>query len=581
MLFPPRTKGRRFFTEPFAAHRRRRDPNPLFLFLSLFVAFLQSDDHHRIIMSSVAFSTRVDEEAAHRAAAPDRTRTRTRTRSDDDDDDDDDATMSGRSAWKEDGLAPTLDAFASFRDDIRNLAKEGGEELSPSAVLSMCDELRDVVFPAIGVKLEDKSDGSAVWKLYAPGELEKERRREEEQKERKLAAKRQLAKERKVLQSFGSFDPETGASLTTKDGRVHHHHHQKKKKKSPVVVGRSSSTAKKIDRSSSSLVETLKSVGDGILDIKDTEENIFTTLANSSRIDIFYRASGCLTLCFTQFRNGFETLLFEHACNLWMFTVLCIFPFLFYVSLPYGKLSTSLSKAMMLPGNQSLFLQEIVSPIMLVYSFFNGGDWFYFGKKKPGFLKRAWRKYLPFPFNRYPKPNMRMSTKVAVGLWLAHYFNRAIIYTASRKISPTTYSVVICAIMFNLVNAALVGCELARMGASNLETWNGQMWMVVAFIGWFINVHSDNRLSKLRELHKGYVIPNEGLFKYSTCPNYLGEIIQWFAFSFATKSRAIFAFALWTVANLAPRSKAYHKWYVDKFGDEFPKDRKMLVPFAW
>ena len=250
-------------------------------------------------MSSVAFSTRVDEEAAHRAAAPDRTRTR--TRSDDNDDDDDDATMSGRSAWKEDGLAPTLDAFASFRDDIRNLAKEGGEELSPSAVLSLCDELRDVVFPAIGVKLEDKSDGSAVWKLYAPGELEKERRREEEQKERKLAAKRQLAKERKVLQSFGSFDPETGASLTTKDGRVHHHH-QKKKKKSPVVVGRSTSTAKKIDstakkidRSSSSLVETLKSVGDGILDIKDTEENIFTTLANSSRIDIFYRASGCLT----------------------------------------------------------------------------------------------------------------------------------------------------------------------------------------------------------------------------------------------------------------------------------------------
>ena len=135
----------------------------------------------------------------------------------------------------------------------------------------------------------------------------------------------------------------------------------------------------------SSLVDTLKSVGDGIMDIKDTEENIFTTLANSSRIDIFYRASGFLTLCFSQFRSGFERLLFTNAVNLWMLTVLCIFPFLFYVSLPYGKLSTSLSKAMMLPGNQSLFLQEIVSPIMLVYSFFYGGDWFDFGKKKPGF----------------------------------------------------------------------------------------------------------------------------------------------------------------------------------------------------
>ena len=105
--------------------------------------------------------------------------------------------------------------------------------------------------------------------------------------------------------------------------------------------------------------------------------------------------------------------------------------------------------------------------------------------------------------------------------------------------------------------------------------------MIVAFIGWFINVDSDNRLSKLRELHKGYVIPNEGLFKYSTCPNYLGEMIQWFAFSFATRSRALFAFALWTVANLAPRSKAYWKWYIEKFGDKFPKKRKKLVPFVW
>ena len=331
----------------------------------------------------------------------------------------------------------------------------------------------------------------------------------------------------------------------------------------------------------SSLVDTLKSVGDGIMDIKDTEENIFTTLANSSRIDIFYRASGFLTLCFSQFRSGFERLLFTNAVNLWMLTVLCIFPFLFYVSLPYGKLSTSLSKAMMLPGNQSLFLQEIVSPIMLVYSFFYGGDWFDFGKKKPGFLKRMWRKYLPWPFNRSPKPNMRMSTKFAVGLFVAHYFNRAVIYPASRNISPTTYSVVICAVLFNLVNATLVGCELARNGARNLETLDGQLWMIVAFIGWFINVDSDNRLSKLRELHKGYVIPNEGLFKYSTCPNYLGEMIQWFAFSFATRSRALFAFALWTVANLAPRSKAYWKWYIVKFGDKFSKERKKLVPFVW
>jgi len=64
----------------------------------------------------------------------------------------------------------------------------------------------------------------------------------------------------------------------------------------------------------SSLVDTLKSVGDGIMDIKDTEENIFTTLANSSRIDIFTERvvfSLCVFLNFEADSSGYcsQTLL--------------------------------------------------------------------------------------------------------------------------------------------------------------------------------------------------------------------------------------------------------------------------------
>lgn len=139
---------------------------------------------------------------------------------------------------KEEILAPTLDALTSFRDEIRRLAK--GEELSPGAILGLCDQLRDVVLPTIGVKLDDKPDGNALWKLYAPGELEKERQREEEEKERKLLAKQKLAEEKKRKEEekeqkakvapqemfkigenenvYGSFDPETGVPLTMKDG---------------------------------------------------------------------------------------------------------------------------------------------------------------------------------------------------------------------------------------------------------------------------------------------------------------------------------------------------------------------------
>jgi len=35
---------------------------------------------------------------------------------------------------------------------------------------------------------------------------------------------------------------------------------------------------------------------------------------------------------------------------------------------------------------------------------------------------------------------------------------------------------------------------------------------------------------------------------------------------------------LWTIANLAPRALANHKWYKETF-PEYPSQRKALIPF--
>ncbi|HHH55332.1 MAG TPA: hypothetical protein ENK91_16860 [Bacteroidetes bacterium] len=66
--------------------------------------------------------------------------------------------------------------------------------------------------------------------------------------------------------------------------------------------------------------------------------------------------------------------------------------------------------------------------------------------------------------------------------------------------------------------------------------------------------------------------------KYISCPNYFGEIIEWVGFAIMTWNLPAFAFALWIIANLAPRAFLHHKWYLDKFTN-YPKDRKVLVPF--
>ena len=87
----------------------------------------------------------------------------------------------------------------------------------------------------------------------------------------------------------------------------------------------------------------------------------------------------------------------------------------------------------------------------------------------------------------------------------------------------------------------------------------------------------------LRNLRKagetGYAIPYGGLFKWVTCPNYLGELLEWIGFAIAAWTFPAFAFAVFTFANLFPRASAHHRWYREKFPD-YPKDRTAIIPFV-
>ncbi len=93
-----------------------------------------------------------------------------------------------------------------------------------------------------------------------------------------------------------------------------------------------------------------------------------------------------------------------------------------------------------------------------------------------------------------------------------------------------------------------------------------------------INVTSDNKLISLRKEKMGYKIPNGKLFNFVSCPNYLGEIIEWFGFFIIVPSIASLSFFLWTSFNLIPRALNHHEWYNEKFKN-YPKNRKAVIPF--
>ena len=96
----------------------------------------------------------------------------------------------------------------------------------------------------------------------------------------------------------------------------------------------------------------------------------------------------------------------------------------------------------------------------------------------------------------------------------------------------------------------------------------------------YINRYSDNMLISLRQANKQYQIPRGGIFRYISCPNHFGEIVDWIGFAIIALSLGSLSFALWTSFNLIPRAMNHHNWYKNNFKD-YPKDRRAVIPFIF
>ncbi len=172
-------------------------------------------------------------------------------------------------------------------------------------------------------------------------------------------------------------------------------------------------------------------------------------------------------------------------------------------------------------------------------------------------------------------------------MWEAHYIHRAFIYpfriADGRKKMPVV--VMFIGMIFNSFNTYLNGQYLFSFSPGYSNAWLSDprfLGGLALFItGFIINRGSDRILSTLRKPGEtGYHIPYGGLFRWVSCPNYLGEIIEWCGWALATWSLPGLSFALWTIANLAPRARSHHAWYRAHFSD-YPRQRRALIPWVW
>jgi 3-oxo-5-alpha-steroid 4-dehydrogenase 1 len=170
-------------------------------------------------------------------------------------------------------------------------------------------------------------------------------------------------------------------------------------------------------------------------------------------------------------------------------------------------------------------------------------------------------------------------------MWAAHYVHRSFIYPFRLRDSgrSMTVSVIAMGAAFNVGNGYLNARYLYTLGPDLQTSWLLDPRFIAGFIlfwlGYALNQHSDRVLIGLRSRgERGYKIPYGGGYRFVSCPNYLGEIVEWGGWALACWNPGATAFFIWTVANLAPRAIKTHRWYRQEFAD-YPRERKALIPF--
>lgn len=176
---------------------------------------------------------------------------------------------------------------------------------------------------------------------------------------------------------------------------------------------------------------------------------------------------------------------------------------------------------------------------------------------------------------------------IFVAAFFVHYFHRALIYPQRIKVQGKRMPVMIMlfAMIFYIANGYMIGYYFGALEQYSAE-WLADprfiLGLIMFVIGMAINIHSDNILINLRQPGEtGYKIPRGGFFRWVSCPNYFGEMLEWIGFAVMSWSLVGGIFALWIALPLIAQATNAHRWYQGHFEQDYPRERKAIIPYLW
>jgi len=244
---------------------------------------------------------------------------------------------------------------------------------------------------------------------------------------------------------------------------------------------------------------------------------------------------------------------FYYFVTLWAILAVVIFPLLLRIPAPYGR-HTAKGWGPGMNNRLAWFLMEL--PALVLFAFLSINS----------------------------KHSFDIALLTALALWIFHYTHRVLIFPLRirSKGKKMPVLIMIFALFFNLINGFINGYWFGRLSQGYSPDWTSDPRFIAGLslfvLGMITNLFHDRILIKLRRFGNGYKIPYGGLFRFVSCPNFLGEIVEWGGFALLTWCLPSFSFFLWTVVNLLPRALDHHRWYRRNF-ENYPQDRKAVIPY--